>query len=190
MSVTDKNARIVACSLWPFYSYCCWELTNNWPPFATERCRDFELCISRFNVRFSLVYYRKYIFFKLLFNLLLVDVSKGLLTFLIPSIFLGTLSEFGDSNKECGVYAILSLPFDLPHEHIFLPLWTVQLRPVRLCKHYPTISLVHRNFTWLSMQREYVFCCQTSGPKWDRSRVGDSSIGVVLLLQSSCQRGV
>ena len=46
-----------------------------------------------------------------------------------------TLSEFGDSNKECGVYAVLSLTFDLPHERIVFPLWTVQLRSVRLCKH-------------------------------------------------------
>ncbi|KAA0058068.1 hypothetical protein E6C27_scaffold274G003740 [Cucumis melo var. makuwa] len=64
--------------------------------------------------------------------------------------------EFGDSNEKCGVYAILSLPFDLPHEHIFSPLWTVQLRSIRLC------------------------------PKWNRNYVGECSIGVVLLLQSSC----
>ena len=67
-AVTDKNARIVAWSIWPFYSYCYWELTNHWPPLATECCRDFELCISRINVLLSLVYYCKSIF-KLLFYL-------------------------------------------------------------------------------------------------------------------------
>lgn len=47
------------------------------------------------------------------------------------------LSEFGDPNEECRVYAVLSLPFDLPPEHIVLPLWTLQFRPICLCKLYP-----------------------------------------------------
>ena len=42
--------------------------------------------------------------------------------------------EFGDSNQECGVYAVLSLAFDVSYECIVLSLWIVQLRLVRLCK--------------------------------------------------------
>lgn len=82
MFVSDENAGVVACSLWLFYSHCCWELTNSWPPVATNYCRAFELRISHIDVRFSVVYNSKSIVFSFFCTLFLLFVwcFKGWLT--------------------------------------------------------------------------------------------------------------
>lgn len=185
--VTDKNVRIVAWNIWPFHSYCYWELTNSWPLFATECCRDFELCFSRINVRLSLVYYCKSIF-KLLFYLLLLDVFKGLPTFLVflPLQF----SLMCSQNLVIRTKSVEFMPFYLSLSTFLMSIsfFLYGLFNYDLFVYVSIIlpiSVVHCAFTPFIMWRK-CFSCHTSGPKWDRNSVGECSIGVVLLLQSSC----
>lgn len=133
MLMAGEDAWIATRSSCSICNNSNWELANSWLLDAADGCWIVELCFSYINVRFSIVYNCEFTqdsFGLFFFSCTFCTLKHRFLCFESSFVY----AEFGDPDKECWIYAILSLPFHLPNEHLVPHLWNLKLWCLHLCK--------------------------------------------------------